>query len=100
LDDLGDWEVRAVRNGETMTAGFFRQTFPEDAVVLVMVTVRVKFDVAPSCWDAWTFWCVARDGDGRPRRTLVFEISPTARPLLLADSQVAGFFQRGAESEG
>jgi hypothetical protein len=94
LDDLGDWEVRAVRNGETKTAGFFRQCFPEDAVVLLMVTVRAKFDVPVNGWGAWTFWCVVRDDDGRARRTLVFEISAVGHPLLLADSQSGGSPQR------
>jgi len=86
VDDLGDWEVRAVRNGETMTAGFFRQSFPEDAVALLMVIARTKFEVPIDGWGAWTFWCVTREDDGRPRRTLVFEMSGAGHPLLLTDS--------------
>ena len=99
-DDLGDWEVRAARGGETVTAGVFRQTYPQEAVLLLSAIVRAKFDVPSSEWDAWTFWCVARDAEERPRRTLVFVISPTDRPLLLTDSQAGGFIQRGAGAEG
>jgi hypothetical protein len=97
---LGDWEVEAVREGELLTCGFFRQSYPEDAVLLVMAIVRAKFGLAITGWDVWTFWCVARDGDGRPRRTLVFEVSPTDHPMLLADSQVGGFPQRPAGAAG
>jgi len=94
FEALDDWEVEAVREGELLTAGFFRQSYPEDAVLLLLTVVRTKFAVPTTGWDVWSFWCVARDGDGRPRRTLVFEISPTGQPVLLADSQAGGFPQR------
>ena len=100
FEELGDWEVEAVREGEVLTCGVFRQSNPEDAVLLLMVIVRAKFAVPVTGWDAWTFWCVARDKDGRPRRTLVFELSPTGHPILLADSKLGRFIQRDAGTVG
>jgi hypothetical protein len=99
FEALDDWEVVAVREGELLTRGLFRQSYPEDAVLLVIPIVRAKFAVPITGWDVWTFWCVARDRGGRPRRTLVFEISPTGHPMLLADSELGGFLQSDAGSE-
>lgn len=100
FEGLDDWEVGAAREGKLQTAGFFRQTYPQDAVLLLVAIVRTKFAVPTAGWDGWTFWCVARDGAGRPRRTLVFEISPTGQPVLLADSKAGGFPQGPAGAEG
>ena len=100
FEELADWEVRAVRAGEPLSFGYFRQTHPEDAVALLMVVVRTKFEVPMSAWDAWTFWCISRAPSGEPRQTLVFEISPTGRPLRLADSRQGGFLQLDRESAG
>ena len=100
FEELTDWEVRAVRAGEPLSFGYFRQTHPEDAVLLLMVIVRAKFGVPMTAWDAWTFWCISRTRAGEPRQTLVFEISPDGRPLRLADSRQGGFLQPGRESAG
>lgn len=100
FEALDDWEVEAVREGELQTCGFFRQSYPEDAVLLLIALVRAKFAVPITGWGVWAFWCVARDGDGRPRRTLVFEISPTGRPMCLADSNLGGFLQRDEGAVG
>ena len=100
FEELADWEVRAVRAGEPLSLGYFRQTHPEDAVQLLMVIVHAKFGVPTSGWDAWTFWCVSRTQAGEPLQTLVFEISPTGRPIRLADSRQGGFLQPDRESAG
>ena len=97
FEELADWEVRAVRAGEPLSAGYFRQTHPEDAVVLLMVIVRAKFGVAVS---AWTFWCISRTPVGEPHRTLVLEISAAGRPIRLADSRRGEFLHPDPETAG
>jgi hypothetical protein len=36
FDGLDDWEVQAVREGELLTCEFFRQTYPDDAALLLL----------------------------------------------------------------
>ena len=100
FEELADWEVRAVRAGDPLSFGYFRQTHPEDAVALLMIIVRAKFGVAMNAWGGWAFWCVSRAQSGEPRHTLVFEISPAGRPLRLADSRQGGFLQLERGSAG
>ena len=100
FEELADWEVRAVRAGEPLSFGDFRQTHPEDAVVLLMAVVRAKFGVSMSAWGAWTFWCISRTQAGEPHQTLVFEISAAGRPMRVADSRRGEFLQPDRENAG
>lgn len=100
IETLDDWEVRAVRDRETLAVGVFRGSYPDDAVVVVATVVRAKFDLHLNGSDSWAFWCLARAPDGQTRRRLVFGIAPTGRPLLLADSARHASQQRDADPLG
>ena len=97
FDELGDWDVLARRDGEVQLAGVFRQCHPEDAVALLIAVTRAKFDVRVTHWNEWNFVCVARNTE-RASRTLFFEVSPTGRPLGVADSFFGGFEQHAPDA--
>ena len=94
FEELWDWEVTAARGAEGLTLGYFRQSNPEDALVLLMAVVRARYGVSLATWRDWSFWCVGRDDAGRPRQTLVFEVGPDGKPSRVADSQRGHFPQR------
>lgn len=88
FDELADWEVFVRRDGQVYLAGVFRQSYPEDAVALLMTVARAKSLVS----DGWRFVCVTRTAE-HVSRTLFFETSPTGKPLRLADSFLGVFEQ-------
>jgi hypothetical protein len=84
FEDLSDWQVHAVRGGIIRTTGFFPQTYPADAVTVLAACVRRKFGSGD--WPEWAFHCIARDGVGRPLRTLVYAIRDAGIPVCVVDS--------------
>ena len=88
FEDFEDWEIYAIRDGEFLTTGLFRQTYPDDAVAILMSVVRLRFDINVTAWAPWTFWCVARHREGQLRRTRTFAVSPSGRPTRLAESPI------------
>jgi hypothetical protein len=88
FEDLGDWQVHAVRAGIIRSTAFFPQTQPADAVAVLAACMRRKFGVEG--WEGWAFHCIARGVDGRPLRTLVYTLDGAGRLVLLVDSRDAG----------
>lgn len=87
FEDLGDWQVHAVRGGIIQSTGYFPQMYPADAVTVLASCVRRKF--GSGAFTQWAFHCVARGIDGRPLRTLVYAIGDAGSPVLLIDSRHA-----------
>lgn len=82
FENLGTWEVSARLDSEEKLSGVFAQTYPEDAVSVLMGTVRAKSQIRSSEWTRWTFFCVERDH----RRTTVFALTEFGRPAKVLET--------------
>ena len=92
FDELADWDVTAQRDGQVQVAGAFRQTYPEDAVLVLVAVAGAKFDVHLIDWGLWSFHCTTTMPGGRVR-SLLYVVSPSGKPMRLADSVQASLGQ-------